>query len=618
MLPRWSIRRRILLVGAIPVVLSVLLLTIFHTANRWQDVRSENQTIARILLEQMSAAAEYPLLSGNYELLTPLVDTALTQPAIVALRIVDAQGQEVLYRQADTFGELPDDDIRWLKSDMVRPLPLLDEFAEFADPQVQEQHLGRIELGMSDAFTRERERSIQLQSLLAGVLAMLAAAAIGHATSRSIIPPLETLTRFITRLTQGPVRERLPVSQGSEIGQLQLSANRLAESLEQARKDHEHYTRELLREQQKTQQASRAKSEFLAMMSHELRTPLNGAIGMLQLLDRSNSEAEFDDYKRTADRSLTHLTQLLEDVLVVIDTEKNRLPVMTEEQSVPQVLSNLVEDFVQRAMERSLSLVVDYDERVQRELLSFDPSLLRQLIRHLLDNALKFTDEGLVTLQLQHQHREAQDWLVIRVTDTGIGIADDQKQRVLEAFAQVDSSFNRRHEGIGLGLTICHHITRTLGGHLRLEDNPGGGTCVTVEYPLPAGDMERPVPAEKASVRHVLLVDDNPVNTLVAEKMLKKVWPHLQLTAVGSGAACLQQVAEQPVDLILMDCQMPGMDGPETSRRLRAQGIVTPIVACTANMTEQAFNECLAAGMNDYLAKPLKPEMIRSVLEKWL
>src|SRR5690606_1683380 len=128
-------------------------------------------------------------------------------------------------------------------------------------------------------------------------------------------------------------------------------------------------------------------------------------------------------------------TQLLEDVPVVIDTEKNLLPVATEEQSVPMVLNNLVNDFVQRALQRSLSLIIDYDAVVQQEKLSFDPSLLRQIIRHLLDNALKFTDEGMVTLQLRHQVKGNRPWLMIQVTDTGIGIADDQKQRVLEAFA---------------------------------------------------------------------------------------------------------------------------------------------------------------------------------------
>ncbi len=619
MLQRWSIRRRILLVGSIPAVLSVLLLTAFHMANRWQEVRDENQTIARILLEQMAVAAEYPLISGNYQLLEPLTEAALAQPAIVALRIVDAQGREVLYRQADGFAQLQADDIRWMNWELIRPLPLLDEFAEFTPPQLQNQPLGRIELGMSDVFTRDRERSIQLQSLSAGLLVVVLAALIGHAASLSIIPPLEKLTRFITRLAQGHMRDRLPVSQGSEIGQLQLSANRLAESLEQARKDHDRYTRELLQEQQKAQQASRAKSEFLAMMSHELRTPLNGAVGMLQLLDRNNSAAEFDDYKRTADRSLMHLTQLLEDVLVVIDTEKNRLPVATEEQSVPLVLNNLVNDFVQRALQRSLSLIIDYDAVVQQEKLSFDPSLLRQIIRHLLDNALKFTDEGMVTLQLRHQVKGNKPWLMIQVTDTGIGIADDQKQRVLEAFAQVDSSFNRRHEGIGLGLTICHHITRILGGRLRLEDNPGGGTRVTVEYPLQPV-LSQPVSAEKSddAGKRVLLVEDNPVNSKVATKMLHKVWPQLQLDIVDSGEACLQFVPEHPVDLILMDCQMPGLDGLETSRRLRQLGVLAPIVACTANISEQAYNQCLAAGMNDYLAKPLKPDTIRSVLEKWL
>jgi two-component system, sensor histidine kinase len=618
-LRQWSIRRRILLVGTVPALIVVLLLTTYHMVNRWSDIRKENQSIARIVLENIGVTAEYPIISGNYELLFPLVHAALSQPAIVSIRIHDAAGRVLLDNQTERFAEVPAEDIRYLRYDIVRQVQSLDEFSEFGDGSTEAKTLGYIRLGMADTFTRDREISILRQSLLVGLGVVLLAFFIGRAASLSIIPSLEKLSLFIARLANGNSNERIKVDDGAEIGHLQVNANQLAQSLQQAEKDQQSYTRQLMSEQQKTQQASRAKSEFLAMMSHELRTPLNGAIGMLQLLDQDISREEFNDYKRTADQSLTHLTQLLEDVLVVVDTEKNKLPVVFKEQKLPDVLNNLIQDFSHRALDKELSLVVDYDTELQRNAIRFDPSLVRQVVRHLVDNAIKFTDSGMVVVQLQLVKNNNHDWLSISVTDTGIGIPEDHKQRVLEAFAQVNSSFNRRHAGVGLGLTITHHISRILGGHIEISDGINGGTRVLVDFPL--GHSPESEAVEPQGVAHglrTLIVEDNPVNSKVAEKMLLKVCPQMQINKASSGEESLERVKTQQFDLILMDCQMPGLDGFETTRRLRESGLTTPIVACTANTTDQIQDKCRAAGMDDYLAKPLKVATVEAMVNKWL
>ncbi len=618
-LRQWSIRRRILLVGTVPALIVVLLLTAYHMVNRWSDIRKENQNIAGIVLENIGVSAEYPIISGNYELLSPLINAALSQPAIVSIRIHDAAGRVLLDNQTERFAEVPEEDIRYLRYDIIRQVQSLDEFSEFGDGSTEAKTLGYIRLGMADTFSRDREISILRQSLLVGLGVVLLAFFIGHAASLSIIPSLEKLSLFIARLANGNSSERIRVDDGAEIGHLQVNANQLAESLQQAEKDQQSYTRQLMNEQQKTQLASRAKSEFLAMMSHELRTPLNGAIGMLQLLDQDISREEFNDYKRTADQSLTHLTQLLEDVLVVVDTEKNKLPVVFKEQKLPDVLNNLIQNFSHRALDKELSLVVDYDIQLQRNTICFDPSLVRQVVRHLVDNAIKFTDSGMVVLQLQVIKQENHDWLSINVTDTGIGIPESHKQQVLEAFSQVNSSFNRRHAGVGLGLTITHHISRILGGHIEISDGINCGTRVLVDFPLGYSQVSEMV--EPKGVIHglrTLIVEDNLVNSKVAEKILLKVCPQMQINKVSSGEESLERVKIQQFDLILMDCQMPGLDGFETTRRLRESGLATPIIACTANTTDQIQDKCRAAGMDDYLAKPLNVATVEAMINKWL
>ena len=609
------IRRRMLLVGAVPALLAGLLLTSYHMVNRWSDLRQENQNIAQVILEHIGASAEYPIISGNYHLLKPLIRAALAQPAIVSVQIRDAGGRLVLDEKTERYGELHNNDIRLLEYDIIRPLQDLDEFAGFGGEGTATHRLGTVYLGMSDVFTRDREILIIRQSLLTGLLVVILAAIISRAASATILPPLEKLERFIARLAGGQTDGQLDIDDGAEIGRLQKNANSLAQSLQKAQQDQQAYTAQLLLEQQKTQQASRAKSDFLAMMSHELRTPLNGVVGMLELLDLSNSREEFDDYKRTADQSLTHLMQLLDDVLVVVDTEKKRMPVVLSELNIATLLDTVLEPFMARAEAKQLSLQVAYDSLARTSQIRTDPSLISQAVRHLVDNALKFTEQGQILVQAGLMQKEGQDWLTVQVSDSGIGIAEEQKQRVLEVFAQANSSFSRRYEGLGIGLTITNHICHTLGGDLRIGDAPERGTRVTMEIPVQlAGDVGK----NTDGLRRVLVVEDNPVNLKVLAKMLLKASDRVEVSTVESGEACLEQVQRQDFDLIFMDCQMPGLDGFDTTRRLRGLGIGAPVVACTANTTDQIRERCLAAGMNDYLAKPLKVPVLKQILDKWL
>lgn len=619
---QWSLRRRILLVAAFPTCAAVLILTAFHMLQRWDDVRAEQNSIALLILEDLAAAVEYPLISGNYDLIDPLVKPALQQPGVVAIEFQDPAGAQLLNFKHEQYDSVAVEDIHILSFQVNMKLEPLDEFSEYDEVEAgspQFQLLATINLSMTDAFTREREITIMWQSAIAGLIVVLIAAFVSHLTSYDIIASLEKLSEFFSRLARGENSARISVENGAEVGRLQVSANQLAYSLQQAEEDQKVYTERLMEEQVKTQQASRAKSEFLAMMSHEFRTPLNGAIGMLQLMEQGQSAAEFDDYKAMAEQSLTHLTQLLEDVLVVVDTEKNKLQVLFSDHKVEEILANLMDAFTASAMNKGISLVVDYDRCLKNKAIRTDPSLVRQIVRHLLDNALKFTEEGMVIVELGIHERCGQSYLWIQVSDSGIGIPDQKKREVLEAFKQASSSFSRRYDGVGLGLTITNHISQILGGHLVLRDNASGGTQVEVQFPVEVvarRDGFGNVQAD--SQRQVLIVEDNLVNMKVAEKMLLKSFSNMNVDTVESGERCLDVVINNRYDLILMDCQMPGLDGFETSRQLREFGFHQPIVACTANTTDQIYERCIDSGMNDYIAKPLKVETIRKALERWL
>lgn len=617
---KWSIRRRISLVGAVPVLLAVLLITSYHMYHRWQELRRESHGVVLILLEHLSASAEYPIISGNYSLLDAVVGAALRQPSIMSVRILDDDG-DVLYEQRSSrYAEVSPDELTPFLHEIVQEVPDLGNFSEFDDVPLLKRPLGQVRIEVTDRFTRELETSILRQSLLTGLVVVVLSLVAALGISTTIIPPLERLARFISMLAGDKPVEHMLVDDGAEIGALQANANCLADSLQAARESQRAYTAQLMDEQRKTQLASQAKSEFLSMMSHELRTPLNGAVGMLQLLSLENGQSEFDEYKTIAEDSLIHLTQLLEDVLVLVSSDTGDLPGLSVEQSLEPILEGLLKEMGQKAQGKRLSFVVEYDSLLSNGKIRIDPSMLRQIVRHVVGNAIKFTDRGYVLVRFTLKTCLGKQSLVIQVLDSGIGIPEDKRELVFEAFSQVSTSFSRQYDGIGLGLTITHHILQSLGGQICISDNPSGGTEVVLDIPLPG----EPVPERSdeqllALPLRVMIVEDNPVNVRVIEHMLLKVCPNGKRQSVVSGEACLQLLehSEKPFDLILMDCQMPGLDGFETTLQMRRKDTHTPVVAFTANASDLVFRRCMDAGMNDFLAKPVTIEAVRSILLKW-
>jgi len=621
-LRRWSIRRRILLVGVIPVLLAVLSLTSYHMSERWDNILQANDNVSSIVLQHLVISAEYPVMSGNVALLEPLVEAALLQPSIVAVTIYDASGDILLSQRIKQYGDLPTKDISTFQQPVIQELAELDAFSEFEAASLSSgtrKQLATIALEVTNTFSHRQQIVIFQQSLAAGVGVLFLTVLIGIAISTTIIPALEKLTRFIDTLAQGQLDARLDVDDGAEIGLLQKNTNSLANSLMTAREDTQEYTRRLKEEQARTEAASQVKSRFLTMVSHELRTPLNGVSGALEMIQLNQGSSDFELYKSVAKSSLDQLTVILQDVLVIVDAEKGKLPVNIQQQRLPQILSQLILDCRKDALDRCLSFVAEYDEALKRHKVSVDPALIRQIVRHLLSNAMKFTADGYVVFKASHQYINGQPHLMMTVSDTGIGISADKKELIFEAFAQVSEDFNRRYDGMGLGLTLVNRIVNILGGNVHLDSNLNAGTVVRVELPMPVTTSEpRAVVHQAGASPRVLIVEDNRVNLMILKKMINKLFPMFQVDSVESGEDCLETVAECSYELILMDCQMPGMDGFETTQKLREQEYSMPIVACTANASSEVYERCQAVGMDGFIGKPVHPDTLKSELTAWL
>ena len=366
------------------------------------------------------------------------------------------------------------------------------------------------------------------------------------------------------------------------------------------------------------EEASRASQMFLANMSHELRTPMNGILGSCSLvLAEEEVQWRTREVREVVQRSAEALLVIINDILDLSKLASGKLSLAPE----PTPLGALAQEsltFVEHAYDRPEVVVRCVDERSEDPLLMLDGGRVRQILLNLLSNAMKFTARGEVRVVLRSRGARVQ----IRVEDSGAGIPPDQLEIIFQEFHQVDGSLTRKVGGTGLGLAICKRLSHLMGGSIRAESEVGVGSTFVVELPaeraeeaLPAVEAEAPVAGLAAGLR-VLLVEDNPVNVLVISQMLEHLECEVDHAADGKEAVAAFDPARH--DLVLMDCQMPVMNGFEASMRLRAlHGLDFPIIALTGNAFDSDREAALVAGMDAHATKPIDLARLEAVLARW-
>jgi signal transduction histidine kinase/ActR/RegA family two-component response regulator len=397
---------------------------------------------------------------------------------------------------------------------------------------------------------------------------------------------------------------------------------------EQERQALEDLTHELREAHFRAEAANRGKSQFLANMSHELRTPFNGLLGMMSLLESTPLTAAQADYLKTAKGSAQHLLTLLNDILDVSALEAGKMTLTPAPTQLKVVLHEVATLMRALAQDKKLNFSVETQAEIPPWVLA-DPTRLKQIIFNLISNAIKFTEQGSVTLTVvPHPRTDGNVGLAFLVRDTGIGMDDHVLAKLFQRFYQVDGGLARKFGGTGLGLEISQTLARMMGGAIEVESKPGEGSLFTLHLPFtpcPAPPQAQPTPeaalAAEASGQalRVLVAEDHPVNRKFVGILLDKMG--YQATFCENGQLALEAAQNAEFDLVLMDVHMPVMDGLTATRGIRAlPGTMAevPIIALTADVMNDAKDQALAAGVNAFVTKPVQVNQLQEVIRQCL
>lgn len=633
--------RKLLLLGAAPAIVMFIVLMVFFTSARLDDARKEIAASSQMLADSLAPAVEYAVVSGNEKALEQTLVQSLQRSRADWIRVTSVAGQQMGFAgNNDQSTHANAADYTVFESEILQqPLQLEDDReSEWFEPRygfgTGAMRVGTVEVGVDNALLAKRRADIIWTSLAVGFALLLFTMVIVNHILSGIIAPIRALSRRVERLTDRHY-DQVPVShKGSarEITELEERFNSLAAHLSdlQAARDETLAFSERARE--RAEQANRGKTEFLATMSHELRTPLNGVLGMIDLVNEDPLNDRQRDYLTTAKQSTEDLLMVINNILDYSQIDRGTLRLENRRFDLRQVISNCAASFRHVASKQRLSLRLQFvGEWPESSLVMGDSARLRQILSGLVDNAIKFTGDGYIEINASWLNLEDNCVLLdCSVIDSGCGIPVDRIEDIFNSFEQLDSSDTRQFGGTGMGLSLVQRLVELMGGHVKVETDVGRGSAFRFELPFElishqtsnASDGIAPPDHGRAGSK-ALVVEDNLVNQRVASALLKRLGFATDSAVNGQEAIIFVQTNHDGYDVILMDCQMPVMDGYETTRYIReweksnGQGR-TPIIALTADALPGTETLCREAGMNDYMSKPVRKESLRRVLSRWI